>query len=370
MPGEHEREIPRGAAPAGERPFIHPITGAVIPGFLSGIIAPMFSPVRHDGSLDGAGFRAYAEYLCRQPGVSTLFGRAGVGGMFTYSAEEARLVTELVADVALRHGKPFIIGCPGTWPGWPSAPAPRESYLDESIEFGRLALDRGASAAVLPLPYGLLDPAAGGGDAHDVYLDYFSRAAAAIPGRVVIYHVPQAAQHQWCPPATLRALLERHDNIVGIKVSHPDMIHQTQLLMQAVGSNFAFIAGCEQLFLPVLLLGGSGVIGEGCSRTPEIFREILDAFVAGRLADARAAQFAVVEALAIGWGLGPGRSAARNYYAADAAGLAYLAYKAVYPFGPRLRCGTEWPSPIEQERMGQAIDRLRSPYLEKLARRA
>lgn len=340
------------------RPFIHPVTGAIIPPELAGVIAPMFTPVDRQGRVDLKALRAYTEYLAANEAISTLFIRSGVGGMFTFREEEIEPVIELIAGVAKANEKPFLVGCPGTWSEWPGVIRDADRYRQESLRFGEAALARGAYAAVYPFPYGLLDPEQGGADAQAVYLRYFDWVAGRLSGRIVLYHVPQLRPEQWVTSASLAELMERHANIVGMKVSHGDVSHHLDLMAVIDETNFAYICGNELVFLPLLLMGACGLIGEGCNAIPEVYRGIIRAFFAGALADAREGQFVANEAFRVGQELcrdATGQAA----IAPDSIGLGYLSQKGVYPFGPRLRSGGTWPSKATLEALAQAWDQLR-----------
>jgi dihydrodipicolinate synthase/N-acetylneuraminate lyase len=333
----------------------------------------MFTPIDEEGVIDLKGLQVYAEYLAANEAVSALFFRSGVGGIFTFREEEIGPAVEVVAEVAKDHQKPFLIGCAGTWPGWPEQPLSPDLFIEESIRFGLEAMEQGAFAAVYPFPYGLLDPEKGGADSHDVYLYYFDQVASQMPGRMVLYHLPYLEPRQWVAPETLSQILERHENIVGMKVSHGDVVHHSELLMVTEDTNFAYICGNEQIYLPLLLLGACGVIGEGCNSIPEVFDAISRDFMAREFEDAREAQFVAIEAIRLGQAVCRGFSEhslaepalveQMEVFTPDSIGLGYLAQKGIHAFGPNLRSGGIWPSKKALHELVREFDQLRAAFL-------
>ena len=132
----------------------------MIPAFIRGSIAPVFTVFNEDRSIDEAGQRNLLDFLMDRGGISAYFVRSGMGQMYAYSAEDVRLMIELATE-HLRGRAPVMAGCSGIWDrNYDRRPDP-DRYTAEAVEFCKFAEDHGVDAAVLTIPEGLA-PAGGG----------------------------------------------------------------------------------------------------------------------------------------------------------------------------------------------------------------
>ena len=67
---------------------------------IQGIVPPMVTPFRADGSIDEAALRADTQYLIETGGTHGLAVCGSTGEGHTLSTEETRLITAVVADEA------------------------------------------------------------------------------------------------------------------------------------------------------------------------------------------------------------------------------------------------------------------------------
>ncbi|MBN2307673.1 MAG: dihydrodipicolinate synthase family protein, partial [Candidatus Hydrogenedentes bacterium] len=86
----------------------------MIPEFVRGAIAPVFTAFNEDGTFDEAGQRNLLDFLLERGGISAFFLRSGMGQMYTFSYED----TEAIARTACSHlagTAPALVGTTGIW---------------------------------------------------------------------------------------------------------------------------------------------------------------------------------------------------------------------------------------------------------------
>jgi len=261
---------------------------AVVPKFLKGVIAPMFTPCKPDGSLDPWGAAEFANFLCGRDGISSVFPRSGLGRMYTFTKEEVKLIIDAVID-AVAGDAGVIPGTAGIWDKNPRKKPDPQRYTAETTELSLYAQEKGADGVVIVMPEAL--PEKPKATLYDRICAYYQEVSSAINIPIVIYHPPGVAAPYRITPELFQSLLEIK-GVTGMKYSMPDM-YQFGLIALLAPKRFALIAGHEGAFLSALALGAVGVIGQGCCVCPEILRAVYDHFRRGDWRRARKAQRAV-----------------------------------------------------------------------------
>lgn len=79
--------------------------------------------------------------------------------------------------------------------------------------------------------------------------------------RLARYHYPGVSNNVKFPPST-HATLASHPNIVGCKLSHPDLSHHTQVASHPTidHAHYAVFTGLGQQLLPAMSVGAIGAI--------------------------------------------------------------------------------------------------------------
>ncbi|MBV8282810.1 MAG: 4-hydroxy-tetrahydrodipicolinate synthase [Candidatus Eremiobacteraeota bacterium] len=157
----------------------------------------------------------------------------------------------------------------------------------------------------------------------DGMLLHFGAIADSTALPIIVYNVPSRTGANMLP-ATLRTLQDRHRNIAGVKDSTGDLAQMTAILRER-REGFLFYCGDDHLFLPVLALGGDGLVGVASHLCAPQFREMMRAFESGdvrragmihrELSPLFAALFATTSPIPVkwamaqlGWHVGPCRS--------------------------------------------------------------
>ncbi len=222
----------------------------------AGILPPLVTLFRRDGSLDDAALRRHADRLL-EGGVHGLFALGTTGEMMHLLPEERRRVAELVVSAA--DGQvPVLIGCGSTG-------------TDEAIAYARHAGDIGASGVVVIVPYywTLSDPAV---EAH------YTAIAAAVDLPIIIYNFP-AVSGRNLPAPLIARLAEAHPTIAGIKETIDSIGHIQQVLaaVRPKRPDFAVLCGFEYHLINTLLLGGDGAVPGMANLAPAATVAVYDA---------------------------------------------------------------------------------------------
>ncbi len=255
--------------------------------FLTGVIAPFWTPVDASGQLDPAGTRAMVDYLADTGAVRSVFGRSGMGKWHTFTIEEAKRFTDVLVPACRKHGLGVLIGAMGECIGREKGLRPDpQRYTEQSIDLTNCAQRAGADAAVLIIPDML--PAEGIPPAEVVW-QYFKTVHDATRFPLVLYQ-PGGTNPAYCLTAELMRRLVTLPHIVGLKLSTDREEVFAPIAEVVRGSGFALIAGDESFYLRALELGACGVIGGGCMSWPEVLWAVGYYYRKGDMARARRAQ--------------------------------------------------------------------------------
>jgi 4-hydroxy-tetrahydrodipicolinate synthase len=126
-------------------------------------------------------------------------------------------------------------------------------------------------------------------------VQHFKAIAKAVALPIVVYSI-QGRTGVNVEPATLRRLAEI-DNIVGVKEASGN-IGQMATVIDYVPERFAVFSGDDAITIPLVALGGRGVISVVANEIPAEFSKLTKLALAGDFAGARAIQrqwFALME---------------------------------------------------------------------------
>jgi 4-hydroxy-tetrahydrodipicolinate synthase len=147
----------------------------------------------------------------------------------------------------------------------------------ESIKLTKFAKEAGADGALLIAPYYNRPTQEG------LYAHYAAIAdAVALPQ--LVYNIPGRCAVNISPEIVAR--LAEHPNVVGVKEASgsPDQIGRT---IELCGPEFTVLAGDDSMTLPVIALGGKGVIGVIQNILPREAVALTKAALAGDFVTAR-----------------------------------------------------------------------------------
>jgi 4-hydroxy-tetrahydrodipicolinate synthase len=197
-------------------------------------------------------------------GVDGLVPCGSTGESATMSHAEHRRVIELV--VATARGRVPVIAGTGS------------NNTREAIELTRHAKEANADGALLISPY-YNKPTQDGIVAH------FTEIARATDFPLVVYNVPGRTASNMLP--TTIARLAEIEQVVGVKEACGDLAQISDMIVRCP-ADFAVLSGDDALTLPIIAVGGCGVISTSSNVAPAEMVELVRSALAGDFAAARA----------------------------------------------------------------------------------
>lgn len=158
----------------------------------------------------------------------------------------------------------------------------------ESVEMSRRAQAVGVDGLLLTVPYYNRPTQEG------IYR-HFEAIAAAVDLPCVMYNIPSRTGRNMEPETVVRAASV--PNIVGIKEASGSLDAVSRIVEEA-GPDFRVWSGDDSMTLPLLAVGGYGVICTCANIVGRQMRSIIEAFLAGRTAEAAARHRAMLPLMA------------------------------------------------------------------------
>ncbi len=230
-----------------------------------GVFPAIITPFKEDLSLDEEGLRRNIEFLGKA-GVSGIVPCGTTGESATLSFEEHKQVVEIAVDCS----KVPVIAGTGS------------NNTREAIELTKHAADAGADAALLITPYYNKPNDRG-------MFEHYKTIAEKCNIPIILYNVPKRTGIDLKPD--LVAKLSKVKNIVGVKEASGSLSQVSQIIEQTQGTGFALLSGDDDLTLPIMSLGGLGVISVVANVAPRKTVEMVDAASRGDWDRARRLHF-------------------------------------------------------------------------------
>ncbi|MCG8591394.1 MAG: 4-hydroxy-tetrahydrodipicolinate synthase [Proteobacteria bacterium] len=230
-----------------------------------GVLTALITPFR-GGAVDERALAALAEEQIAA-GVQGLVPCGSTGESATLSHAEHRRVMDVVVEAA--GGRVAVVAGTGS------------NNTQEALELTRHAKEAGADGALLISPY-YNRPTQEGLVAH------YSEIATATDFPLVVYNVPHRTGSNMLPTTVAR--LAEVERIVGIKEACGDATQIAEVIAHCP-DDFCVLSGDDAMTLPILALGGRGVISTSSNVVPGIMVELVSAFRAGQVDRARALHY-------------------------------------------------------------------------------
>lgn len=248
----------------------------MIPDFIHGSIAPVFSAFNEDGTLDEAGQRNMLSFLRDRGGISAYFVRSGMGQMYTFSLDDTRRMAKLACEHL--RGAAVLVGASGVWDGDCGHRPDPETFIRQGIELAKFVQQVGAAAAVYTVPEALVP---GPNETiPELTWRYFERIAKDCPLPILIYQPPRTPK-EYRIPADLAVKLADLPAIKGMKASTTDAEYILDITWAVAGKDFGYIVGAETAFFAGLCSGARAVIGQGAGVNPQVLNAVQDRFDKG-----------------------------------------------------------------------------------------
>jgi 4-hydroxy-tetrahydrodipicolinate synthase len=230
-----------------------------------GAIVAIVTPFKN-GEVDEEALRELIEFQI-ESGTDGIVPCGTTGESATLSHEEHDRVIEITVD-AVKKRVPVIAGT-------------GSNSTKEAIRLTRHAHEVGADGALMVTPYYNRPTQEG-------LYQHYKAVAEEVPIAVIPYNVPGRTGSNLLPETDAR--LAKISNIVGIKEASGDL-KQISKVIQLCGDDFDVLSGDDFTVLPILSVGGKGVISVVSNVAPADMAGLVDAFEAGDLAKAREFHF-------------------------------------------------------------------------------
>ena len=233
-----------------------------------GILPAIITPFHQDSrmSLDIEGLRSNIESLL-QRGIHGIVPCGSTGESATLTFEEHEQVISKTVEVV--NGRIPVLAGTGS------------NNTEEAIRLTRAAKDAGADGALVISPYYNKPNRSG-------LVKHFTKLAdIGLP--IVLYNVPGRTGQNLLPDLVIE--LARHPNIVGVKEASGDIVQISRIIEGTRDEEFVVLSGDDAMTLPVLALGGAGVISVTANVDPGRMVQMYEAFRAGDLARAQDLHF-------------------------------------------------------------------------------
>ena len=147
-----------------------------------------------------------------------------------------------------------------------------DNCTDDSVDFAKKVVALGVDAIMAVVPYYNKPPQEG------MYRHYCT-IAGAVDVPVIIYNIPGRSVVNMEPETILRVANDC-ENVVGVKQANSDL-SQTAAILSGAPDGFEVLSGDDELTLPMMALGGTGVISVVSHVAGPRFKEMIDAQVSG-----------------------------------------------------------------------------------------
>lgn len=225
----------------------------------NGVVVPMASPFNEKGEIDEPAACKLIQFLHKKNTVPFIMGTTGEATSIA-RREREKLVKVLVKN--RKEGVPLISGIMGL-------------SFHETVNEANKYFNLGMDAVVLTLPnyYTLTQ--------RQMY-EYFKNASEKINGNLILYNIPKTVHMSI--PVEIVDELSRTENIIGIKDSEYDEGRLVlSLLRWKERKDFFHFTGVNKLMVRGLELGSRGIVPSTANFDPEIYVELYNLCMEGKL---------------------------------------------------------------------------------------
>jgi len=223
---------------------------------IEGVYPALITPFTKDDEVDKEGLRRLVEYVV-EGGVAGIVPCGTTGESATLSHKEHEEVIDVVVDCS----KVPVIAGTGS------------NNTKEAVEFTKHAADAGADACLLITPYYNKPNVKG-------LKEHFKRIGDSVEMPMILYNIPSRTG-QNVSAGTMVELASEITNIKGVKEASGDL-KQVGAIIRSVteqGLDFTVVAGEDFLTLPIMSLGGKGVISVAANIAPREMTEMVAAML-------------------------------------------------------------------------------------------
>ena len=226
----------------------------------AGLTVALVTPLK-DGKIDEDALRKLVDFQV-EAGTESVSPVGTTGESPTLTHEEHERVISIVCEQAA--GRVNVMAGTGS------------NSTAEAIRLTKFAKGAGADAALLVAPY-YNKPTQEG------FFQHYKAVSEAVDIPIVLYNIPGRTAKN-VEAETVARIAEACPNVVAVKESTGSMDQASQTLSL---SDLTVLSGDDSLTLPLLALGGSGVVSVVGNIVPQDVRAMIAAWNAGDIAKAQ-----------------------------------------------------------------------------------
>jgi 4-hydroxy-tetrahydrodipicolinate synthase len=229
---------------------------------LTGCGTALATPFTRGGDLDERALRGFVDWQIDE-GIDFLVPCGSTGEAATMSLAEHRRVVEITVEQA-RGRVPVVAGA-------------GSNDTKKAIELSRLMKEVGATHLLHVSPMYNKPPQRG-------IIAHFEAIAEATTLPIVVYNVPGRTGSNIEAATTLA--LAKHPRIIAVKEASANLPQITDCIT-GKPKGFAVLSGDDELTLPILALGGDGLISVVSNVVPKLMTQLVRVAREGKLDEAR-----------------------------------------------------------------------------------
>jgi 4-hydroxy-tetrahydrodipicolinate synthase len=236
------------------------------PKRLTGCGTALVTPFNADGSLDEGALRALVDWQIEE-GIHFLVPCGSTGEAATMAIEEHRRVVTVTVEQA--NGRVPIVAGAGS------------NDTKKAIALSHEMRDAGATHLLHTSPMYNKPPQRG-------IVAHFKSIAESVDLPIVVYNVPGRTGSNIEAKTTLE--MAKIPGIAAVKEAS-GQLSQISDVIKGRPAEFSVLSGDDELTLPVMALGGDGIISVISNATPRLMSQLCDCMTAGDVAGAREIHF-------------------------------------------------------------------------------
>src|SRR5678816_1099933 len=232
------------------------------PTRLIGCGTALVTPFNRDGSVDEAALRALVDWQITE-GIHFLVPCGSTGEAATMTLDEHERVVRVTVEVA-RGRVPIVAGA-------------GSNDTKKAIELSMRMRDAGATHLLHTSPMYNKPPQRG-------IVAHYRAIAESVDLPIVVYNVPGRTASNIEAKTTLE--MAKIPGIAAVKEASGQLSQIADVIRGRTG-DFSVLSGDDEMTLPVMALGGDGIVSVVSNCTPKLMAQLCDAMRAADFAHAR-----------------------------------------------------------------------------------
>ena len=231
---------------------------------IEGVYPALITPFTKDDEVDAAGLKRMVEYV-EEGGVAGIVPCGTTGESATLSHDEHKRVI----DIVVANAKVPVIAGTGS------------NNTKEAVDLTRYAADAGAEACLLITPYYNKPNVRG-------LKEHFRQIGDSAEIPLILYNIPSRTGLNMSAE-TIVEIAAEVESVKGVKEASGNLKQVGAIIRLAKerGLDFTVVAGDDFLTLPIMSLGGRGVISVAANIAPQPMSEMVNAMLSGDIEKAK-----------------------------------------------------------------------------------